>query len=555
VSWRRALLVAAGVALLAGGFGPPLVEHARGSFAAEVLSDDARALLPPFFRWEDPRLFPRDYAGDYHLALMAPLYQGLYFAGAKTVSVITLSKVLPYLLLVALAVLVGLTAWRLAGGAGALVAAALCLATDHFLNLAVGGLPRAFGAPLFAASACALVWGRPIFAAVAGILAASIYPVMAIPGGLALGVLLLAMPRRDRGQGLGWSARRRLLVLAAAAGGMILCLLPSTRSLDAYGRVLRPDDVAEYPEAGPGGRYGPGSRAPFDRLDAAVAKHWPKAIAGGGAPILAAGQALRARHAEVAEGLLLGFMILGCAVACVRQDAARRLGTLALGTAVAYVVAVRVAPYFYLPQRYVTYPVPVLAILAVPTAAAALAWRSWLRAPFVLAAGLVVLALWGGRGSPTAGQLRIADPDGFYAFVATLPPDALVAGWPRDVDSVAYLSRRQTLVALQTHQAFHAGFLDEMRRRMRALLAATYARELAPLRALRDDLGVTHLVVREEHLTTPPWYFAPFGVWVRNQFRGFRQSGRPAVVLGLTGDAVPFRRGGWIVVDLRRLPP
>mgnify|MGYP003400128013 CR=1 FL=1 len=43
---------------------------------------------------------------------------------------------------------------------------------------------------------------------------------------------------------------------------MILCLLPSTRSLDAYGRVLRPDDVAEYPEAGPGGRYGPGSRAP-----------------------------------------------------------------------------------------------------------------------------------------------------------------------------------------------------------------------------------------------------------------------------------------------------
>jgi hypothetical protein len=139
-----------------------------------------------------------------------------------------------------------------------------------------------------------------------------------------------------------------------------------------------------------------------------------------------------------------------------------------------------------------------------------------------------------------------------YQFLAALPPDALVAGWPADViNNVPYLSHHRALVTFETHQAFHEAFVQEMRRRMRALIDATFAQDAAPLRHLRDAFGVTHLLFDVRHLTQPPTpYFAPFDGWVAlARVRGVA----PAALLRELNDATVFTEGPYLVVDLRKL--
>jgi hypothetical protein len=128
----------------------------------------------------------------------------------------------------------------------------------------------------------------------------------------------------------------------------------------------------------------------------------------------------------------------------------------------------------------------------------------------------LLFLLGGNVPSRIGGSIDLRKQEKLFDYIAGLPSDALVAGWPKGtMDRIPYAARRRGLVTMETHQAFHDAYLLEMRRRMRALIDAYFATSVEPIVALRDQFGVTHLVVERTHFgPKPPSYFRPFDRWI-----------------------------------------
>jgi hypothetical protein len=549
-------------------YAPSLVEHMKRSADPYHFNNDTRQHVVPFLRYTDTTLFPNDSIGDYYLACLPIGYRALYTMAALFWDPIALSKLLPYVLLGILLAAVGLAAGRLGGMAAAWAAIAFCLSSGVYLSRMGGGLPRAFAFPLIACAAAVLVHGR-IYGLVALVcFATALYPVMAVIMGIALVTVLLFLPATDRGSASGWSLRRRAAIVAGTALLAGLMILPTLSQSSAYGPLLSAADVASYPEAGPGGRYIAEDRAPFLDLPTEVALTAPRAFVGLGRPW---SETLRTwAYARAPDPrqlpprlenmlmLILGVICAGAVVLVGREAAARRLMALVLAVSVGHIASRVLAPYLFLPQRYVAYPLPVLATIMLPAAVAALpgllgrvADRPGVRAGAVLVFCGTCLLLFGARGSSVIG-LHPHSPRGVYGFIGSLRPDVLVAGWPMGlVNDIPYLSRRQAFVTFETHQAFHLEYVEEMRRRMHALIDAYFATTPRPLDHLRDEFGVTHLIVDKSHYReAPPRYFAPFDAWTSPRHAAARE-GDLEITRQLDTAAV-FDEGSVVVLDLRR---
>jgi hypothetical protein len=238
---------------------------------------------------------------------------------------------------------------------------------------------------------------------------------------------------------------------------------------------------------------------------------------------------------------------------------ARRLSLLLAAACAGHLLARTFPPFFYLPQRYLMYPLPELATLMVATGALGLVPASfrdrnhpWHMPLVVGSAGAMILALLGAHGSNRAGLNYKAAKTGGFDYVAKLRPDVLVAGWPGGfMDSVPYVSRRQALVTAETYQAFHAQYALEMRRRTDAVIDAYFATDITPLLRLRRDFNVTHFVVdlpivqrRSAHL------FRPFDQHIAAAVR--RTTGKPLEVERQFANAV-YRDKTRVILDLSRL--
>jgi hypothetical protein len=535
-------------------YGSFLVEHARNSADPLVFHEDVLHHVTPFL--------VDDYAAVYYRSVIPIGYRTLYLATRPVVDPAVLSKVLPYALLAAFLALAGATAARLGGPAAALGTVALTLSSGFVLSQMVGGTPRGFALPLLAGVAAAVVFGRPGWLAVVAVVAAGFYPSVAVIGGLALAFLLLV--ERDIHPGPGrarWARAAGLLGLTAL--GIGLMVLPSA-TVTRYGSPIRPDELAAYPEAGPGGRYQSGDYFPARREPVQLFRVATRALSltltGAGPPWWAAVHARAASHAGLVRTAFLVLTVAGLLVAARRSGAARRLGLLAVAALAGLVVACLAEPYLYLPERFITFPLAVLLLIGLPVAGGALAslvpaaWRGpWLRPAGTVALVAVTLALLGGRGDGALGFTNVNETPRLYAFLASLPPDALIAGWPGDhVDAVPYFARRGALVTRERHLAFHRGYVEEMRRRTRALIAAVFAPDTGPLRRLRDEWGVTHLVLDLGYYgPRPPTYFEPF-----------RGEVPAAITTGWAGGfevlrqlprLMVFRDGPLVVLELARL--
>lgn len=430
---------------------------------------------------------------------------------------------------------VGLASARLGGLTAAACSVALCLSSGVFLSTMAGGNPRAFGFPWLAAGAAALAWGRTWWLAMTVVGAAAFYQPVAIVLGTTLALHLLILPARARGDSESWPFRRRMLLLAATVLCALLVLAPGLMAR-GYGPLLTADDVAAYPEAGGGGRYDDRDRivAPFPSLWSELLRTQHETLTGGAPPWSERLRAVAGRAGFRGELAVVCAMVVGFALVAKKEPAARRLALLGLAVLTVYAASRLAAPYLYAPQRYLGYPIPVLIVIALPVAAGAvpllsryLAERRWSRPVAKLAITGACLLFFGGPGDDRAGLTVDHRSDWqVFKFLRTLPETSLLAGWPgfrEPIDSVPYLARRRAFVTFETHQAFHRGYVDTMRGRMRAVIDAMFATDPAPLLRLRDNWGVTHLIIDRRHFdATPPKYSSHSTTWSR------KRSGRVA---------------------------
>lgn len=569
---RRSRILGLAIILvsLAGLFGPSLIAHAKHAADPMWFNDDCRAYIWPMLRYHDPSLFHNDYLAQFFLDAMPIGYKFLYWTWSRVADTRSLSKVLPYLLLPVFLASVWITVCRLANTVAAWAAVALCLSSTYFLWRLTGGLPRAFGAVIIGVAAMSLTLGRPILLAAVTCLGAALYPVVGLVSGIVLAAYLLLFPAVERKGTEHWSVRRRLLVVGITAILSAGLVLPTLLRTHTYGSLIRPGEISTYPEAGPGGRYEPKDLPPYKGFGAEAwnlirqtlvakigpleARPWPYVTGWMRGQDYAAGPAVQTL---LIATVCLG--IIGSAMLAFGDPAARRLLLLLFAALIGHVIALAVAPALYVPARYADYPIPVLAVILIPAGAWALGGflARRLRWPcgqtvFVVTICLVCLLGLGSRGHPTNGfSVQIPKNDTIYPFLASLPGDAMIAGWPYGLlDSVPYLSKRRTLMTYETHAVLHEKFVMEMRRRMTALLAAYYATDLTPLNQLRDQFGVTHLVVNLNYYEVPPWYFKPFA---RNTLEAFRASRSGGIEVKRHLEQAIHREGDFAVLDLHLL--
>jgi hypothetical protein len=557
VLWVIALLSLSAI------YGGTLWDHMQRAADPLIFNDDARQQIPPFFRYAESQIGSRDYLGDYYLACFPLGYRLVYATAAGFWDPVSRSKVVPYLLLAGTLAGLALAASHFGGIPGAWAAMAICLGSALFLDRMTGGLPRAFALPLLAGGLAVLSRGRVRIVAGFVCLAAALYPVAAVCLGIALSLVLLVLPARDRGQAVDWpfGRRLRLLVVTALIAGSLI--LPVALSSMYYGPLITPADAEMYPEAGPGGRYPAKILPPYPGFAESALGVFDSVVLGSGRPWL------RWANDWVGENVGRGKLIFVLlAVVCIgwirlaASDAgARRVLTLAVAAMTGYWIARAFVPYLYVPHRYVLYPVAVITTVAVPASFAGFVrWREkprasgWAGAAAVGAGCLILLLLTGGRGSPSAGfRVHIDDSSQIYSKLATLPRDSLIASWPRGLaDNIPYVSRRPVLVSFESHQAFHARYVEELRRRMHALIAAYFATSPEPLIRLREEHGVTHLVVDLEALRGGKLrYFKPFKGEISRA--SSEAQGKMLEIERQMGVATIFREGSVVVLDLDRL--
>lgn len=520
--------LAAATALLAAAAvleAPPWWRNVKLAFDPGAFNDDARIWVHPFFEWGDRAGASADIFTRYVRALSPVGYGSLYDVACFLRAAVPLSKALPYVLMALVLAALGAAAHRLAGRVAMPIAIAFTSGVSLFPELMIGGTPRSFAFPLVALAALALVAGRARLLGALVVSGAAFYPAGAAPIGLALAASML-LPSRDRGDAAGWSPTKRAGFVAAVLSVSAALAVPTLLATREFGSAIGPPPQEAFPEAGPGGRYDALNLPPAVPLPAAILRVARSTLLGPGGGWIPAARALAAeserglpRPASNPSTVVMLLVLGALALLAIRRRHAptTRLAMLLVGSCAGYVVADVAAPYLYLPERYVAYPIPVLVVLGVAAlpavAAEGLAGR---KGPIV--SGLVLASLvpvfFSSIDEGAGYVVRIDTSAPVYRAIAALPPDALLAGWPNGViENVPYVTRRRVLLSEELHQAFHAGFLLEARRRMNALIDAYWAPDPAPVERLVDDLGVTHFLLDGSiaRAGAPPGYFRPFG--------------------------------------------
>jgi hypothetical protein len=512
---------------------------------------DAYQHVAPFLRYYAQGIFDDDVYTRYYLEVLSPGGFAVvmeFLAGhfdpravAKTFSL------LAYAMTGICVVLVG---WRLGRATTACAALLLFLGSDAIVQFLMGGLPRTFAYPALALFLVGLAYGRPSVMVIATLVGFAFYYLTGAVCLVGL-TLYLALPNADRGAAQHWGFVSRavlLLVVGVACAGVFL----AAQERGDFGPLIGPDRYAEFPEAGPGGRYFPEPQnivvGSASWTVEALTSHRPN---------------FWSAHLVVAEyttpiGVAVLLLIGGMAVVSLHRPTIIRCMLPFIAAAILFGLAVAVFPRLYFPVRYFEISLPLLIPICLPWAIHALAERTaWVRrdrrrifcatfAPLVVA-----LALVGGR-SPTSGIAP--PPEGgaeVYRTISQMPTDVLVAGWPEGiVDGVPYHAERRAFLGYETHQTFHADHALETRRRMLATVDAYYSTDLEPALALRDGFGVTHLIVELPYYRDAPTYFQPFDEYVA-KVRA-QNPGTPAI-LRYTGPAKIYEDGDVFILDLSRL--
>jgi hypothetical protein len=571
---RRVVGVVGGLVLLAVLFGPSLFEHARMSTDYRRTTEDARQHIPPYLRAGSQELFQDDYISGY-LASIRPIgYQFFYRTLARWADPRAVSTLLLYPALLALCGACAVAAWRLGGPAAGWLAVALALSSALFVERMGGGLPRTFAYPLYAGAVACLVTGRFMPAGVCVVLSAAFYPTVGVSAGVAMAIVLVCLPAVDRAHAAAWTPLRRWTVLGVTAGLSALLLAPSLLVNQRYGPLVFTDqDVQAYPEIA--GRLHPMDRLTYARaVPADLLSFSADTLSNNGKPWSAAlrdylmkGRPPFDPNASRFRRLLAAVLAVtacGLAILAATSAAGRRFLALVLAMLLCAMAARLFRPYLFLPHRHVYLPWPVLLVTGFPAALAEVSRRvvalargavprRAATACTLLAGACLLLAVGGTLPDNSAIRPAFRGEQGkVLQAVAALPADSLVAGWPEGViENIPYLCGRAVLVSRETHLAWHQGYLDQLRARMRRLISVYFSARETDLAQLHEDFGVTHLLVDERHFRNQgPRYFAPFHTWVREavaladgEFAALRHG----------GDAVVFRSRHYRLIDLQVL--
>ena len=494
-----------------------------------------------FYRFKDPSLFPGDLSVEY-FSWRAPWgYRALYAVLARVVDALFAAEVVSVLLLI----VSGVLAWHLGKSlvsehralAGLFACASMLVLLRVGRLLPALGLQQAFALPITLLCLWALVARRYVWVGVSWLAAALFYPVI-LPGlGITgCGVMLAELVRNRRlPPAWHWNA-----ALGCVSLGLVL-LGPAVP--DSIGPVMTYEQARSMPEFGLHGRQ--------KLFGDTWLKNW---------------------FTNGRTGLgwsPLQLLPIGVAVLVVVLSGRRALipgpaWALLLTGASLWVAARGLLFHLYLPERHFRWSMGAFAIVALTAAGLTMVStvfrrtgpspRAWDRSNWVmaLAAPLVVLCVLLPPASRVWRSAVDVDLERAYAFLWSLPSDALVAAHPDLADYVPLRARRSVLASTEGASAGALGYYAWVRPRIEASLRAAYATSWRGLDSVLTPYDVD-VVLTGPSVWSRQYYYAPYDELVRDLMARGKQEG--LVLANPSGSRVLFRSGEVRVVRVMPVKP
>jgi len=566
-------------------FWKPIQVRVHGLLDPFSFNGDALQHIAPLWHVHAPAQAVHDYTSRYYLqAILPPLFKQVYAILTVWTTPPQASKVVTVILSVVFILVSTKTTHRLAGVAAACLT--FFMATGGVIKnfYFMGGIQRGFGFCLAAFALHFVCSGRLLPLAALAVIAAMLYPAAAVSILCILGITIL-LPSDYRGSLKSWGVLSRLGVLVLCVAVVALAVTPQILGGRAYGERLSINAESEFAEWGPHGRYTPGDRG-------VPVNPWRKVLSGTVAGLSAkrqekerqgkdkqeinkhsrendtTSQELRnlesASPSATEESLaIIALSLIGGTLVLIRRrghlssEALRCCGYIA-GIAMSFLAAKTLFPLLYIPSRYIALGTTALTPVVFPALWSTLACtavpkryaRAASFATIMLGAAILMSLSWhtlAPKKLPTASGNRA-----LFAFIRTLPADAVVASWPRGIiNMVPLFTAKSVLVFEEGHQIFHRDFLEELRRRTRAIINAYAATDMGPIQQLRQSYNVTHILVNKRHLTQVPDYFAPFV----HEIRAARKKIdiKQLALTELSRTKAVFKNNDYVVVDIREL--
>ena len=504
------------------------------------------------------------------------MYKATLILGAQIADVRHFQLAMMYAAYIFFIAVLGRLGWLLGGAMLSFAVMAFTITAWIYIGLGfLGGAPRMYGYPLMALILYALVCDRPRILGLTAILGALLYPVVALIAGLCLTGWMLLPLYTKQGVVSSWSLQRRLVTLVLAGFLSVAGIVPLLIGSAAYGRRIVTADIADYPEAGTDGNYRPYDQLPYQLFGREWLAYYIGPMYSHGDALVPALNIQRNLDAgtQLAALAAVGLIVLLVTVAGLRtilRSSQRAAGLRLIGFFIAcaalHVISWLAAPFLYIPTRYFMFSLPFIMTLIFPWSLYLLVGsigqlRDSPKLHGVVFLGLVAIYLiaFGGRGNVEfeKGSIVARSAQPLLDAIAALPESSLIAGWPYgEMKNVEYVTRRNAFLTAELHQVLHLGFVETMRQRMDAVFDAYLSVNAAPLHRLRDEFGVTHLLVETHHFTDPkrpPEYFSPWRARIGPRLDAIR--GKAYLMSdSLHKKAAVYNRSGLIVLDLSRIP-
>ena len=258
-NFRLLIIFFTGLCIITILFYPSLKQHFVYSANPLIFNDDVRQQIWPFDRYNELRLNINkdDLIANYYLDNMPIGYYALY-SGWTTLfdNPRLLSSFLPYFTLLSTLCFLSLSANRLNGMYAGWTVVAFVLSLEYLMARMNGGLPRAFGPPITAATLWSFLNKRNLWLSLTTIFGAAFYPVAGLISGVCLGIKSFSWYNSDK------FLKSIATVIITAIISIIILSAPIINGRK-WGPLINENDIFQFPEAGKYGRYDPKDSFPY----------------------------------------------------------------------------------------------------------------------------------------------------------------------------------------------------------------------------------------------------------------------------------------------------
>lgn len=520
----------------------------------DLQTDDARTSLFPLHRYGPEGALADDPIAQEMLSFLPLGVHALYRVFVPLTGIFVAAKLVQGIaLLVLLWAAVVMARSRRTGLAAGVLLLFLVLHDWYAVFRIAGGLPRAFGFPLFALWLAGVLSARPWVRRSAPVLAALSYP--SVMNMLLAAEGLYAL----RGAGrIAWSVvGRRLVRYGALLGVCLVAVLPAVFSGADAGPIHTLEQAEKEPAFGKRGRLWV---LPFDRPTDVFGRDFIDQLKPRGSSIAPKLAEPYRKDGEAYAVLVLALLL------CLPLLRWTPPPWIALaffcGMVVLFFLSRTWAFRLYSPERYHSFGMRMAATTLMVSLLGS-CWY-WLRPALRqtarnVTATLFILGVWAFVGDGVVKNVGMTidrkHDRPLYEHIATLPPSVRFAAHPFDGDGIPLFSARATMGGFETLQPW---FVDSWRRqkeRCEETLTALYATDRSAVLEYAKKHSVTHFLINTSRygkdFRKHAGSFEPFTAYARGLLKGVKRD--DLVLSRLPASAIEFRYKRWRVVSVDAL--